>query len=125
MVPVEQRAVLSVDWDINGFDVFISTTWVGSRNLSDYGTPETASFDLAGTDPKSNHADSYWTLDFRVAKEINEQWQLYAGANNLFDYTQVKDMETPLFYQDGGYDVAHIYGPLRGREAYAGIKYSF
>lgn len=34
-------------------------------------------------------------------------------------------METPLFFDGGEYDVAHIYGPLRGRELYAGVKYKF
>ena len=98
---------------------------MGGRNLSEYGTPENPTFDAAGNLAKSNKASSYWTLDFRIAKEFNEQWQVYLGTNNLFDYTQAEDMESPLFYEDGGYDVAHIYAPLRGREAYAGVKFTF
>ena len=125
VVPIEQRAVLSADWDISGFDVYLSATWVGSRDLSEYGTPGAPAFDVDGNFPKSQKAESYWTMDFRVSKELGEQWHIYAGANNLLDYTQVEDMETPLFYEDGGYDVAHIYGPMRGREAYAGVKYTF
>lgn len=125
VVPIEQRAVLSSDWDVNGFDVYVSATWVGSRDLGDYGTPESPTFDAAGNLAKSKKAESYWTLDFRISKELTEQWQVYIGANNLFDYTQAEDMETPLFYEDGGYDVAHIYGPMRGREAYAGVKFTF
>lgn len=125
VVPVEQRLVLSADWDINGWDLFASASWVGSRDLDEYGTPEAPAFDAAGNHPKSQRAESYWTMDMRIAKELNEQWQFYIGAANLFNYTQVEDMESPLFYEDGGYDVAHIYGPLRGRELYAGIKYSF
>ncbi len=125
VVPVEQRAVFSADWDVNGFDVFVSASWVGSRDLAEYGTPEAPAFDAEGNLPKSQNAESYWTADFRVSKELNEQWQVYIGANNLLDYTQAEDMETPLFYEDGGYDVAHIYGPLRGREAFAGVKFTF
>lgn len=125
VVPVEQRLTLSADWDINGWDLFVSAVWVGSRDLSEYGTPAAPTFDLAGTLAKSQDAESYWTMDFRVSRELNDNLQIYAGVSNLFDYTQVSDMETPLFYEDGGYDVAHIYGPLRGREAYAGFKYSF
>ena len=125
VVPVEQRLVLSADWDINGWDLFAAATWVGSRDLSEYGTPAAPAFDEAGALAKSQRAESYWTLDLRVAKELGEQWQVYAGATNLLNYTQAEDMETPLFYEDGGYDVAHIYGPLRGREIYAGVKYAF
>lgn len=125
VVPVEQRINLSVDWDINGWDIFVSGTWVGSRDLSEYGVPENPTFDAAGNVAKDNNAESYWTLDMRVSKEISENVQLYFGATNLTDYNQAEDMESPLFYEDGGYDVAHIYGPLRGREAYAGVKFTF
>jgi outer membrane receptor protein involved in Fe transport len=125
VVPVEQRLNLGVDWEINGWDVFVSGTWVASRDLSEYGVPESPSFDAADTSPKSNKAESYWTVDLRVSKEVTESLQVYAGATNLFDYTQVEDMESPLFYEGGEYDVAHIYGPLRGREAYVGMKYTF
>lgn len=125
VVPVETRLTLSADWDFNGWDVFVATAWVGDRDLSEYGTPVAPTFDANGTEAKSQEADSYWVVDFRVSKEINDRLQVYAGASNLLNYTQVNDMETPLFYEDGGYDVAHIYGPLRGREAYAGVKFSF
>jgi len=48
------------------------------------------------------------------------------GASNLFDYRQVVDEDTPLFFDAGGnYDVGYIYGPLRGREAYVGLKGTF
>ena len=125
VVPVEQRIILSMDWEIAGWDIYSSATWVGSRDLSEYGTPEAPTFDAAGLYPQSLDADAYWTVDLRVAREFAEQWQVYAGVNNLFDYNQAEDMETPLFFEDGGYDVGLIYGPLRGREAYAGVKYSF
>lgn len=125
VVPIEQRLTLNADWDINGWDLFVSATWVGSRDLSEYGTPTSPSFDASGTLAKSQHANSYWTMDFRVAREISESLQIYAGASNLLDYTQVEDMETPLFYEGDAYDVAHIYGPLRGREAYIGFKFLY
>jgi hypothetical protein len=36
------------------------------------------------------------------------------------------DEESPLFYgPEGGFDVVHVYAPLRGRVAYAGVKASF
>jgi outer membrane receptor for ferrienterochelin and colicin len=125
VAPTEKRLNLTMDWDINGWEFYLSASWVGSRDLREYGTPENPSFDAAGIHPKKTTADSYWLLDLRIAREIGEQWQLYAGASNLGNYTQAADMESPLFYEDGAYDVAHIYGPLRGREAYAGVKFSF
>ncbi|MBU2978054.1 TonB-dependent receptor [Alteromonas sp. C1M14] len=121
VVPVEQRAIFTADWEIKGWDVYAAATWVGSRDLSEYGTPEAPTFDAAGLLPMSTNAPAYWTVTTKVSKQITDTFSVYVGANNLFDYTQVDDMETPLFYEDGGYDVAYIYGPLRGREIYAGI----
>jgi hypothetical protein len=47
-------------------------------------------------------------------------------VKNLLDYTQAGDEDTPLFYDaDGGYDVGYIYGPLRGRQMYAGLQAKF
>ena len=125
IVPIEQRVTLSVDWYVNGWELYGALTWVGSRDLSEYGTPESPTFDEAGTLAMSKNASSYTTVDFRIAKEVTEYLHLYAGASNLFDYNQAEDMETPLFYEDGGYDVGNIYGPLRGREIYAGVKFMF
>ncbi len=46
--------------------------------------------------------------------------------NNLFDYTQAGDEDSPLFWDsEGGYDVAHIYAPLRGRYVFGGFKAAF
>ena len=65
-------------------------------------------------------------LDARAEYAFNEAVSLYAGGRNLLDATQVSDEDTPLFFDaDGGYDVAYIYGPLRGRELYAGLRLEF
>jgi outer membrane receptor protein involved in Fe transport len=125
VVPIEERLILTADWEMAGWDVFASATWVGERNLAAYGTPEAPTFDAAGTLPMDTDAEAFWTVDLRIAREIGEQWEIYAGATNLLGYTQVEDAQTPLFFDDGAYDVAYIFGPLRGREAYAGIRYSF
>lgn len=125
VVPVEQRAIFSVDWEVNGWDIFAAATWVGGRDLSEYGTPSAPAFDAAGQFLMSTQAPAYWTVSTKVTKALTNSISVYAGANNLFDYTQVEDMQTPLFYEDGGYDVAYIYGPLRGREAYAGVTVRF
>lgn len=123
VVPVEQRAILTADWEIAGWDIYSTATWVGSRDLTEYGTPETPTFDAEGLMPMAKSAPAYWTIGAKVSKHLTENIDIYFGANNLFNYTQVEDMQTPLFYEDGGYDVAYIYGPLRGRELYAGIKF--
>ena len=124
IAPIERRISLSSDVDYQGWDIILSATWVASRDLSDYGY-EGYNFN-DGTGLKSTHAQAYVTVDLKIVKEISQHLKFYVGANNLFDTTQVNDSDSPLFYDaDGGYDVAYIYGPLRGRTAYAGISYDF
>ena len=130
VAPIEERITLSADWDINGWDLFANVVWVGSRDLSDYGYEGYNRLLSTGeVDPdseKSTDAPSYFTVDLRVSYELNDYLSLYSGVTNLLDYTQAGDEDTPLFYDaDGAYDVGYIYGPLRGREIYAGMKYTF
>lgn len=125
VAPIEQRVNLTADWAKDNWDIYTSLSYIGSRDLNEFGAESAAAFDAAGAFPKDRNADAYWVMDVKVSNELSDNVTLYLGVNNLFDYTQVKDMQTPLFYADGGYDVADIYGPLRGREAYAGVKLSY
>jgi len=132
IAPAEQRITLSSDWDYQGWDVIASATWVGSRDLTDYGYEGYNSYIVnsdgskTGTNKKSTHAKSYITVDMKIIKELTKELQVYIGATNLLDYSQADDMESPLMFdKEGNYDVGYIYGPLRGRTAYAGLRYEF
>lgn len=128
VAPIEQRATLSLDYNAYGWDIYLSTVWVGSRDLDEYGYEGT---DVLGSNrAKTVHAPSYITSDLRISKELTSSVSIYLGVNNMFDYTQADDESSPLFFDavgdpGAGYDVAYIYGPLRGREVYAGMKWSF
>ena len=121
VAPLEERATITLDYERGPWRGFATAVWVGSRNLSKYGYE---GYNIFDTTPKSTSAPSYWTFDFRVSRDVGEHFAFYVGAYNLFDETQVKEMDTPLFWDaDGAYDVAYIYGPLRGRELYAGMQF--
>ncbi|WP_028765658.1 TonB-dependent receptor plug domain-containing protein [Shewanella fidelis] len=130
LAPVEERLTFNADYLIHGWDIFANLVWIGSRDLSEYGYEGYNQVDSSGaviqSSKKSTDAPSYWTLDLKVTKAVTDNIDFYAGVNNLFDYTQVNEGETPLFFDaSGGYDVAYIWGPLRGREVYAGFKATF
>lgn len=127
VIPVEKRAKLMVDYEGHGWNANLTTTWVGSRNYSDYEGAGYAGHtdDAAGTISKGSSSPSYVTADIRISKEISKTWNVYAGVNNLTDYTQTSDGVSPLFYDGGEWDVGHIWGPLRGRVIYAGTKLTF
>lgn len=130
IAPVEQRITFNIDYDVAGWDLYAALVWIGSRDLADYGYDGYNRLLAEGVvDPsskKSLHAPSYYTLDVKATYEINDTFSVYFGATNLLDYTQVDKSDSPLFYDaEGNFDVAYIYGPLRGREAYAGMKLAF
>lgn len=121
---VEKRARLMLDYDHNGWDAMLQATWTGSRDLEPYGYDNRYN-DESLSDPKNTKAPSFVTVDLKISKEITKVFSVYVGVKNLFDYTQTQK-ESPLFYDaTGAYDVGHIWGPLRGRMTYAGIKAKF
>jgi outer membrane receptor protein involved in Fe transport len=126
VAPIEQRVGLSMDIAKAGWTFTTNAYWIGSRDLKDYGYEAYNVYDEAtgtASDLKSTDAPSYWQLDMRLAKQVGEYLNFYVGVKNLLDYTQAGDEDSPLFYDaDGGYDVGYIYGPLRGRTIYAGVK---
>lgn len=139
IAPVEEQLTLSFDADWNGWDVTGTLNVIGPRDLTDYGYAGYNRLLPGGlvdqATAKDLDAPAYWVFDTRIAKEVGDHWTVYAGANNLFDYTQAGDEDSPLFWIPGevtpegltadGFDVVYIHGPLRGRELYVGVKYAF
>lgn len=129
IAPVEDRASLNFDWIRGDWNAFVSAVWFGSRDLSEYGYDGYNVADEIGavlSSEKPLKAPSFAVLEFKVGYQINDHFNIYIGASNLFDYRQAVDEDSPLFFDvDGAYDVGYIYGPLRGREAYLGLKGTF
>ncbi|NIW25541.1 MAG: TonB-dependent receptor [Gammaproteobacteria bacterium] len=128
IAPIEEKLNLSLDWGLDYWDLLVSMNWVSGRDLNNYGY---VGYNRLGdaSSLKSTTAPSYYTVDFRLARVIGDAWTVYVGANNLFDYTQAGDQDTPLHWVSTDsadwFDVAYIHAPLRGRELYAGVKYAF
>eukprot|EP00903_Cladosiphon_okamuranus_P004492 g4490.t1 len=139
IVPIEEGLSLTLDYDNAGWDIYGTLNWVGSRNLAAFGYEGYNQIDDDGyileSSIKDQTSPSYFTLDFRAAKEVTANLSAYVGVNNALDYTLADDEDTPLFWVPGeddgtgiladGFDVTYIYGPLRGREIYAGVSYAF
>ncbi|WP_444920388.1 TonB-dependent receptor plug domain-containing protein [Microbulbifer sp. CnH-101-G] len=122
IAPVEERALLSLDYGNGPWMVYASASWVGQRDLQDYGYE---GYNQPNGEQKSLTAEGYWTVDMKASFDVSENLSVYVGGNNLTDYTQVNRAESPLFWDaTGAYDVAYIYGPLRGREFYLGFDWN-
>ncbi len=80
--------------------------------------------------PKLAESPWYLLLNIRVQQRLARGMYLYAGVDNLLDYHQA-DEEGPMYFpaDDNGNatpaDVVHIWGPLRGRHIYGGLKVDF
>jgi outer membrane cobalamin receptor len=124
LAAIEQRARFSVDYDVNGWKLYTEAVWVGARDLIAFGYGDRYN-DLARTSPKNTTAPAFTTVDLKISKELNKNFSVYTGVKNLFDTVQ-SDTESPLFYDaSSSPDASHIWGPLRGRMVYAGIKATF
>ncbi len=128
VAPVEDRLRLEAHYERGPWQLDGTVTWVGSRDLADYGYDDRYN-DAALTDPKETDAPSYATIDLKASRQLGETFTAYVGVDNLLDYTQTDDGVSPLFFEESGgepaYDVGHIYGPLRGRVTYAGLQAEF
>ncbi len=130
LAQVEDRAKIMIDFDAKGWMANLTTTWVGSRDLTEYGYEGYDQIDaddnVIASSIKDTEAPAYFTMDAKLSKAINDHFTFYIGAKNALDYTQAGDDFSPLMYDaDGGYDVGYIWGPLRGRQIYSGIQAKF
>jgi outer membrane receptor for ferrienterochelin and colicins len=115
----------SGDIDIDKWDIFARASLVGPHDVATfYDFANSPRFNFDGS-PKANKTDTYTLVDLRVAYALTDTISLFAGADNATDFHQA-DKETPLWIDSaGGVDVTHIWGPMRGRYLYAGIKVSY
>jgi len=137
IAPIEDRARLTYRQARGAWRFSTALTWVGSRNLAEYGYGDRYNTFVDGNDngtadpgelsnPKTTTAPSYVTVDLRVERYLSSSHRAFVAVDNLTDRNQAKDGDSPLFYDaDGGYDVGHIYMPLRGRVVYAGFSIAF
>jgi outer membrane receptor for ferrienterochelin and colicins len=77
--------------------------------------------------PKRKKSPWYGVVNLRLEQRIYKGLSAMFGIDNILDYHQNK-IESPLFYPADdqglpmGADVTYIWGPLRGRFIYGGLK---
>ncbi|MCK5825310.1 MAG: TonB-dependent receptor, partial [Ichthyobacteriaceae bacterium] len=73
---------------------------------------------------KSTHSPDYWTANAQITKGWkNPNIEIYGGVENIFDFKQ----ENPIISADNPkseyFDASMIWGPVFGRNIYAGLRY--
>lgn len=70
-----------------------------------------------------NSFSSYTILNAQVTKNFRD-WSIYAGAENITDYTQ----DNPIIDAGNPYgvdfDATMVWGPTQGRKFYIGLRYT-
>jgi outer membrane receptor protein involved in Fe transport len=104
----ETRKYWKVDYTLN---------WQGKKRLPDtFNNPEPYLL--------SEFSPGFMVMNLQVSKTLLEKFIVYAGVENLLNYTQkdpilaAEDPFGPYFYS------SLVLGPIFGRDVYAGIRYT-
>ena len=112
------RAFLNVGYETRNVWRFDYTVqWVGSKrvpSLHDHGTHTTA---VAFNSP------SFWQMNAQISKTWNDEIEVYVGGENLANYMQHHPIIGASNPYDTGFDASMVWGPIMGRNVYAGIRW--
>jgi outer membrane receptor for ferrienterochelin and colicins len=101
-------------------------TWIAPRDLTAYGYGGQFNVFQNGvaSDPKLTEAPGYFLINMKTVWKLRPAMDLYAGAENLLNYTQAGSAHDDPHYWDsqGDFNTSHIWGPLRGCQLYAGLR---
>jgi len=140
---IEERIQVKYQTRIQKHTLGVVGNWIGPRNLSDFAQysrhfnrviPITDPLDPnfgdppTGIDQKNQKSPQFWTLDLDYSYSFSNGVALDISILNVFDYTQTRIGDGPLTWDLHGahyhLDNFHIWGPLKGREIVARLKYS-
>lgn len=108
-------AALSFSPQTSPWQFSVNAHWYGSQRL-----PSTESNPVEHRRPTSS--DPYALFNAQVTWSW-ETLDFYAGAENLFDFRQNNPLIDPEHPFGQYFDTSFIWGPVRGREMYVGIRY--
>lgn len=110
------RAFLNMAYETTtrwAFDYTLS--WQGSKRIpSTESNPE--SFQLA------EHSDPFFLMNAQVSKQI-KRWQFYVGGENLLNFRQQQAIISASDPFSPYFDASLIWGPVFGRNVYAGLRF--
>ncbi|MEY2637471.1 MAG: hypothetical protein RLZZ197_1950 [Bacteroidota bacterium] len=91
--------------------------WNGTRRIPDasVGHLHTASSPEVLT-------PAYSTVNAQVTRQF-KKWELYLGAENLFNFTQANPIMSAKDPFAAGFDASMVWGPITGTMVYSGIRF--
>jgi len=115
----KHRAFANIGYETkNTWRFDYTVQWVGSKRvpaLHDHITNTTS------TDAPS---PSYIQMNAQISKTWNEVFEVYVGGENLTNYMQHRPIIGSDNPYDPGFDASMVWGPIMGRNIYAGIRWT-
>ncbi len=91
----------------------------------------TAQFNGGGRMPTPDATNPLWANTFGSYTVLNAQvtkrfrtWSVYAGAENITDFTQKNPIISPENPFGDNFDATMVWGPTMGRKFYVGLRYT-
>lgn len=91
----------------------------------------TAQFNGGGRMPTPDTSNPLWSTSFGAYTILNAQitknfrdWSIYAGAENITDYTQKNPIIAAHDPYSSDFDATMVWGPTIGRKFYVGLRYT-
>ncbi len=141
---VEQRARLVSDLHVGSWEFVNTFTWIGARNLSQYGYNQhyrtlereyyipgdpSFGFDYVVNQPKGQWAPGFVTWDLYLGWTLKNKYTFFGQVQNVLGFTQTGAGDSPLNWASHGGDPKHfhldnnhVWGPLKGRLISVGLK---
>jgi hypothetical protein len=66
---------------------------------------------------------SFVQMNAQISKAFTEDFEVYLGGENLTNYMQHMPVIGALHPYDVGFDASMVWGPVMGRNVYAGLRY--
>lgn len=114
----KHRAFANIGYETRNtwrFDYTIN--WIGTKRVASLHDHVTG-----GTQPEFQ-SPSFIQMNAQISKTWNEVFEIYVGGENLTNYMQ----EMPIMGSDNpfgvGFDASMIWGPVMGRNIYAGMRW--
>jgi hypothetical protein len=112
------RAFVNIGYETrNSWKFDYTVQWVGTKRV-----PSVHDHITGGVVAES-YSPTFMQMNAQVSKSWNETFELYLGSENMTNYMQ----HMPILGGDNpynpGFDASMIWGPVMGRNIYAGLRY--
>ena len=111
------KSLVNVAWEPNVKWKFDYTLlWEGKKKL--------AYSNIAGNENvPAAESPEFVTMNAQITR-VFKKWEIYAGAENLANFTQDDPIISPDNPFSSAFDATNIWGPIFGRKIYAGMRFS-